>query len=104
MNERFFDPSIELMDTVKVESEKVHIRIKQRNGKKSITTIEGLHKDLDKLVICKDLRKNLHCNGSVQTVNNVIAIQLFGDQRLTSKKFLIDNSIVAESEIVIHGY
>ena len=104
MNERFFDPISELMDSVKVESQKVHIRIKQRNGKKSITTIEGLSEDLDKLVICKDLKKKLHCNGSIQTVDDVVAIQLFGDQRSSAKQFLIDNSIVAESEIIIHGY
>ena len=36
---------------------KVHIRTQQRNGRKSITTVQGLDEDLDLKKICKAFKK-----------------------------------------------
>lgn len=36
---------------------KVHIRTQQRNGRKSITTVQGLDSDLDLKKICKAFKK-----------------------------------------------
>ena len=86
----------------------VHIKIKQRNGKKSNTFVENLPKNLPKNLdieqLAKKMRQTFHCNGCVHNDETGSSIQLFGDQRLVVKKFLISNSIVEETDIVIHGY
>ena len=48
------------------QKDKVHVRIQQRNGRKCITTVEGLAEDLDLKSICKAFKKNFSCNGAVQ--------------------------------------
>lgn len=45
--------------------EYVHIRIQQRNGRKSLTTIQGLKKDFNYNRILKDVKKEFCCNGTV---------------------------------------
>ena len=44
----------------------VHIRIQQRNGKKSLTTVQGLKKEFSYDKILKDLKKEFCCNGTVE--------------------------------------
>lgn len=45
--------------------EYVHIRIQQRNGRKSLTTVQGLKKEFSYNKILKDLKKEFCCNGTV---------------------------------------
>lgn len=45
--------------------EYVHIRIQQRNGRKSLTTVQGLKKEYSYNKILKDLKKEFCCNGTV---------------------------------------
>lgn len=45
--------------------EYVHIRIQQRNGRKSLTTVQGLKKEFSYSKILKDLKKEFCCNGTV---------------------------------------
>ena len=40
---------------------KIHVRIQQRNGRKCITTIQGLDSDLDLGRIMKNMKKNCAC-------------------------------------------
>ena len=47
------------------DNTKVHIRVQQRNGRKCITTVQGLADDLDILKITRALKKTFKCNGSV---------------------------------------
>ena len=47
------------------DQSKVHIRVQQRNGRKCITTVQGLADDLDVKRICKAFKKNFQCNGAV---------------------------------------
>jgi len=57
----------------------VHIRNKQRNGKKSFTMVEGLATDLDVVKILKCLRKMLATNGTLlKDENNQVVLQLQG--------------------------
>ncbi len=83
-----------------LESNKIHIRIKQRNGRKSITTIDQLPKDIDPKDLLKKLKQKLQCGGSTVDENS---IQLFGDHRQSIKIFLIELGL-CENNIVIHGY
>lgn len=84
---------------------KVHIRIQQRNGRKSITLVEGLDEDLDKKKILKAFRKNFSCNGAVvndKEKGEIIQVQ--GDQRSNVKTFMVDNEVCEGDRIVVHGF
>ena len=88
--------------------QKIHIRVQQRNGKKSITTIEGFAEDLDLKRICKDMRKKFNCNGNViEDEDRGEVIQLQGDQRENVKNWILTEQIITKAEqdlIVIHGF
>ncbi|PQE06161.1 Eukaryotic translation initiation factor eIF-1 protein [Rutstroemia sp. NJR-2017a WRK4] len=73
----------------------IHIRIQQRNGRKTLTTVQGLPKKFDRKKILKVIKKKFACNGTIvvdQDMGEVIQLQ--GDQRkdvqefLTSKEYL----------------
>ena len=44
----------------------VHIRVQQRTGRKSITTVSGLNPELDFKLLLKELKRKFSCNGSIQ--------------------------------------
>ncbi|KAK5786649.1 hypothetical protein PVK06_041287 [Gossypium arboreum] len=70
--------------------EYVHIRIQQRNGRKSLTTVQGLKKEFSYNKILKDLKKEFCCNGTVvQDPELGQVIQLQGDQRKNVSTFLV---------------
>jgi translation initiation factor 1 len=87
---------------------KIHLRTQQRNGKKCITTIQGLDDDLDIKRIAKAMRKQFNCNGSIDEHEQYgLIIQLQGDQRDNVIEWLIKEEILtkqeAEDRIVKHG-
>ncbi len=83
----------------------IHIRIQQRNAKKTITTVEGLDTSIDIKKLIKYIKKIFNCNGSIIKMDdNIDIIQLQGDQRENIKKFLIKENIIAEDFIKIHGF
>lgn len=88
----------------KKDTSKIHVRVQQRSGRKSITTIEGLAGDLDVHKIAKYLKKTFQCNGSV-TVDpeHGEILQLSGDQRTNVREFFIGQEICHDDQIVIHG-
>ncbi|TYI69398.1 hypothetical protein E1A91_D08G152700v1 [Gossypium mustelinum] len=85
--------------------EYVHIRIQQRNGRKSLTTVQGLKKEFSYNKILKDLKKEFCCNGNVvQDPELGQVIQLQGDQRKNVLTFLVQAGIVKKENINIHGF
>ena len=100
INDEVYDPIAEINNSISLANQKIHIRIKQRNGRKCITIIEGL-KNLKLQHILQEMKNKFHCNGSVMQET---CIMLFGDQRMNSKKYLIDKSISQEIDIMVHGY
>ncbi|KAK2984805.1 hypothetical protein RJ640_004630 [Escallonia rubra] len=85
--------------------EYVHIRIQQRNGRKSLTTVQGLKKEFSYNKILKDLKKEFCCNGTVvQDPELGQVIQLQGDQRKNVSTFLTQAGIVKKEHIKIHGF
>ncbi|RWW78237.1 hypothetical protein BHE74_00013539 [Ensete ventricosum] len=77
--------------------EYVHIRVQQRNGRKSLTTVQGLKKEFSYNKILKDLKKEFCCNGTVvQDPELGQVIQLQGDQRKNVSSFLVQ---VFEAEV-----
>ncbi|XP_038690775.1 protein translation factor SUI1 homolog [Tripterygium wilfordii] len=85
--------------------EYVHIRTQQRNGRKSLTTVQGLKKEYSYNKILKDLKKEFCCNGTVvQDPEMGQVIQLQGDQRKNVSTFLVQAGIVKKDHIKIHGF
>ncbi|EMS51805.1 Protein translation factor SUI1-like protein [Triticum urartu] len=83
----------------------VHVRIQQRNGRKSLTTVQGLKKEFSYSKILKDLKKEFCCNGTVvQDTELGQVIQLQGDQRKNVSNFLVQAGIVKKEHIKIHGF
>ncbi|XP_038690055.1 protein translation factor SUI1 homolog 1-like [Tripterygium wilfordii] len=101
-----FDPFAEAADSgAPGAKEYVHIRIQQRNGKKSLTTIQGLKKEYNYDKILKDLKKDFCCNGNVvQDKELGKVIQLQGDQRKNVAAFLVQAGLVKKDQIKIHGF
>lgn len=92
---------------------RVDIRMRQRNGRKSVTTVENLPTDLDLKKILKAWKTAFSCNGSLQKRGDDddddeaacdVVIQLQGDQRLKVKEFLVHEGIVDKDAIKIHGF
>lgn len=104
-NEFIFDPISEITNYASINSDKIHIRIKQRNGRQSYTIIENLPKEIELLSLAKKMRQKISCNAFVKS-DNIIGkyIQLFGDQRIAVKKILLESNISSDANIVIHGY
>ncbi|KAK8869533.1 translation initiation factor SUI1 [Kwoniella newhampshirensis] len=126
-----FDPFAPVNDTPSIEkavgskNDKIHIRLQQRNGRKTLTTVQGIPKKFNHTKILKAMKKEFACNGTVvkpeeangeddspapagPKPNHGDVLQLQGDQRVAVKEFLIESGIVSAKEvkdlIVIHGY
>jgi len=82
----------------------VHIRVQQRNGRKCITTVQGLNAELDLKKILKAIKKAECCNGTVVEDDNMgHVLQFQGDQRAAVGKFLSENEIVLAANLKTHG-
>jgi translation initiation factor 1 len=83
----------------------VHVRVQQRNGRKSLTTVQGLKKEFNYNKILKDFKKEFCCNGTVvQDPELGQVIQLQGDQRKNVSQFLVQAGVVKKDLIKIHGF
>lgn len=103
-NDIIFNPSIDAIGDITTSNHKVHIGIKQRNTRSSITSVEKLPASFDLAIILSKMRKIFHCSGSIQTGTDGKYIQLSGDQRMFVKKFLVDHFLVDDENIIVHGY
>jgi len=83
----------------------IHIRIQQRNGRKTLTTVQGINPDYDFKKIVKACKKEFACNGTVvEHPEYGDVIQLQGDQRQAIRQFLQNTSIAKEGQIKVHGF
>ncbi|KAF7910110.1 uncharacterized protein EAE98_010900 [Botrytis deweyae] len=108
-NLKVFDPFAEADEEPgdQKAAEYIHIRIQQRNGRKTLTTVQGLPKKFDQKKILKVIKKKFACNGTI--VNDVImgdVIQLQGDQRKDVQDFLTgkDGLELDAKTIKVHGF
>lgn len=80
------------------------IRNQQRNGRKSVTTVQGLPKTFDLKKMVRALKKEFSCNGTViEDPEHGSIIQLQGDQRQAVKEFLEREGICGSEQLRIHG-
>ncbi|ORZ04351.1 translation initiation factor SUI1 [Absidia repens] len=83
----------------------LHLRIQQRNGRKTLTTLQGLPKDYDAKKILKVFKKEFACNGTVVEDEELgEVLQLSGDQRLKIAEFLVKEEIAKKANIKVHGF
>ena len=99
----------------------IHIRIQQRNGKKTLTTVQvrstpplvhashfvlqGVGEEFDKKRLLREFKKTFACNGTVvehQEYGEVIQLQ--GDQRVHVSEFLKANGICQSEQLKVHGF
>jgi translation initiation factor 1 len=100
-----FDPFADAAGAAVISGEKVHLRCQQRNGRKCITTVQGLSTDLELKKILRNFKKKFSCNGAMVNDKELGDIlQLSGDQREGVRKFLVDNEIYSNIEITVHGF
>ncbi|MCJ1474287.1 Eukaryotic translation initiation factor eIF-1 [Lambiella insularis] len=93
-NLKTFDPFAEADDNNidgKESQNYLHIRIQQRNGRKTLTTVQGLPRKFDQKKILKVIKKKFACNGTIVVDTEMgEVIQLQGDQRKDVQEFLVD--------------
>ncbi|KAI8344751.1 translation initiation factor SUI1 [Chlamydoabsidia padenii] len=83
----------------------LHLRIQQRNGRKTLTTLQGLPTDYDAKKILKVFKKEFACNGTVVEDEELgQVLQLSGDQRLKIAEFLVKEEIAKKANIKVHGF
>lgn len=88
-----------------VKNNYVHIRIQQRNGRKSLTTVQGLAIDLDLKKILKALKKTYSTNGTILVDDELgEIIQVQGDQRKNVYEFLVKCNILGKNDVKVHGF
>ncbi|KAL0750284.1 hypothetical protein Bca101_032287 [Brassica carinata] len=66
--------------------EYVHIRVQQRNGRKSLTTVQGLKKEYIYGNILKDLKKEFCCNGTLVHDSELGQASVSGKVLIASKE------------------
>ncbi|XP_065575081.1 eukaryotic translation initiation factor eIF1-like [Artemia franciscana] len=83
----------------------IHIRIQQRNGRKTLTTVQGLSSEYDLKKIVKACKKEFACNGTVvEHPEYGEVIQLQGDQRENICKFLVKCTLASAEQLKVHGF
>jgi len=96
-------------DETKRPVSNIHIRLQQRNGKKTLTLVEGLSPELDLKALVRSFKKGFHTNGAILQPDpdeKKYVIQLNGDMREKVKNSLVENNIWQEGDppIKIHGF
>ena len=82
----------------------IHVRNQQRNGRKSLTTIQGIPDKFSLKKIIKYLKQEFNCNGTiVSDAEHGKIIQLQGDKRKEVSEFLYYQGIAEREAIRVHG-
>lgn len=99
------DPFADTGDSEAQAANYIHIRIQQRNGRKTLTTVQGVPNEYDLKKILKVLKKDFACNGNIVKDDDMgEIIQLQGDQRVKVSEFLIGKLQLPKKNIKIHGF
>ena len=82
------------------------VRLHQRNGRKTLTTIEGLPKEVDPKKVLKAFKKDFACNGNIvqNEDDGREIIQLQGDHRAKIASFLVESELAKKEDIQVHGF
>ena len=106
-NLKAFDPFADAAkgDDESVQDGLVHVRIQQRNGRKTLTTVQGLSDEYDLKKIIKVAKKEFACNGTVVDHSEYgEVLQLQGDQRTKICGWLTKTGLVRSDQLKVHGF
>ncbi|KAK1341995.1 hypothetical protein QTO34_016748 [Cnephaeus nilssonii] len=82
----------------------IHIRIHQRNSRKTLTTVQGIADVYDKKKLLKAFKKKFACNGSViEHPEYGEVIQPQGDQCKNICQFLVQIGLAKDDQLKVHG-
>ncbi|CAK7202795.1 Eukaryotic translation initiation factor eIF-1 [Sporothrix eucalyptigena] len=111
INDPFADADEDTGQSQAKQQEYLHIRIQQRNGRKTLTTVQGIPPKFDHKKILKVIKKEFACNGTIisaaESKGMGEVIQLQGDQRSKIHDFLTDKATglgLDEKTIKVHGF
>merc|ERR1712062_923487 len=83
----------------------IHVRIQQRNGRKTLTTVQGLSSEFDLKKIVRVAKKEFACNGTVvEHPEYGEVVQLQGDQREKICQMLVKCGLVKHDQLKVHGF
>merc|ERR1712241_286310 len=83
----------------------IHIRIQQRNGRKTLTTVQGIDPKFDLKKIVRACKREFACNGTVvEHKEHGEVLQFQGDQRALIQSFLQKIKLTTEENIKVHGF
>ncbi|NWU12548.1 EIF1 factor, partial [Cephalopterus ornatus] len=83
----------------------IHIRIQQRNGRKTLTTVQGIADDYEGGGFFVSLPQKFACNGTViEHPEYGEVIQLQGDQRKNICQFLVEIGLAKDDQLKVHGF
>lgn len=83
----------------------IHIRLRQRNARKTITVVEGLSKDMNLDAIVKRFKKEMGCNGTKKRDKEErLVLQFQGNQCSAFQAFLIREGISSANCIKNHSF
>mmetsp|Transcript_1623 Transcript_1623/g.2688 ORF Transcript_1623/g.2688 Transcript_1623/m.2688 type:complete len:114 (-) Transcript_1623:160-501(-) len=102
-----FDPfaDAEKEEAASAPKDIVHIRVQQRNGRKCLTTVQGINAKIDLKKVIKAFKKEFACNGTVIEDDEFgKVIQLQGDQRNNAASFLTKQGICSKDAVKVHGF
>ena len=80
-------------------------QIKCRNGRKTLTTVQGIDQKFDLKKLVKTIKREFGCNGTVVAHKEYgEVLQFQGDQREHTRKFLAAIGLVKEENLKVHGF
>lgn len=80
------------------------MRVQQRNGRKTLTTFQGLPAEYDAKKLLKTFKRIFACSGIIiehEELGSVL--QFAGDQRIKIAEFLVAEKIAKKTDITVHG-
>ncbi|XP_052015998.1 eukaryotic translation initiation factor 1-like [Apodemus sylvaticus] len=81
----------------------IHIRIQQRNGRK--TLVQGIAEDYNKKKLVKAFKKQFACSGTViEHPEYGDVIQLQGDQCRNACQSLLELGLGKDDQLKVHGF
>lgn len=93
------------LSTDSTEQNFIHIRVQKRNGRKCVTTVQGLPKNFKYKKLLSTVKHKFCCNGTIREDEKLGKIlQLSGDQRKNLSDFLIEEGIATKETLKIHGF
>ncbi|KAK2508733.1 hypothetical protein MC885_012865 [Smutsia gigantea] len=83
----------------------IHVRVQQRNGRKTLTTVQGMAGDYSKKKPVEAFKKKSACHGTVtEHLEYGEVIQVQGDQRKNTCQLQVEAGLAESDQLEVHGF